>query len=276
MLKNFWINHQRFLLLCGGALVTFLIGNSLIANLAAGANSTYVECRRLRKQIVDLHRTLDSSYWDERDKLDAYSKHEKALVEAVCLAAPTEPTTSKSLLIELNRRIDATWDGVREQASDSGLQLPEKLTAQDFDIEPGEAPEQYKINFSYLGIVSQALRALVAAGMTQIDTPDLISEEDSPVLYGDEEVATCVYRGVSFPVVGSYDSFVKLLRMVQEPKAFLQVRLIDLAPVRATQQSLLGAKLEFYGLLIEYGEDSGTSEGPLGDEETVDGRRRLR
>ncbi|MBN1441880.1 MAG: hypothetical protein JXA90_04175 [Planctomycetes bacterium] len=271
MLKRFWINNQRFVLIVGCALVLFLVSNYMISRLGRGADASYTFCRKLQKEIALLHRELKQTYAAEVSKVDAYDANEAAIRSDLCLQADPEIKPSKTLMLEFSKEIESVWASVGREASRRGVKLPEKLTADDFGIDPGDGPREYQTYSSYLRIVEQALGTLVEAGATYIGPVELIPPEraEATRVQGSED-HYCLYRGVGFAVQGTYASFIRVLEMCQEPRRFLQVRVRNLKAVRSSSgdPGELRGQVEFYGIRLEPlerslampAEDAGSSE----------------
>jgi hypothetical protein len=251
MFQSIWQENKQFLLLCGGGLVMFLCLNSCISGYVRGAESKLAASRKLESDIRLRHKELVNRYWDEIQKVSSFERHEAALREEVCLPPDVEIKDPKSgaLLIAFNKAVDDTWKAAQDEARKRGLQLPEKLTSSDFDLHAGDGPAEFQRCYSYLAILRQALLALVSSGMTRIDRPQPLPEDPLPVAQNDG--LQCNYRAVSFTVTGPFESFVKVLQLVQEPKSFLQVRLNSLAPSGAGEQGLLRGRLVFVGFRFE-------------------------
>lgn len=248
-MKNFWIEHQRFLLLCGGVFLVFLISTSYLDDLAGEADRRYRDCGKLQKRIAELHRDLKQSYWNDIRLAEALENHEEAVRTEICLPADRTLEPSKSLLLDFNRKIEAVWAAAEGEARRRGIALPERLTSGDFGIDSTHGPGQFAAHTSALDVVHRSLLALVRSGMTRIEGPDLYDDEISEIEQDGEVVGEMLYRKVSWAVSGPYESFVDFLGRVQTPKSFLQVRVHGLKAERTGRESnRLRATLDVCGL----------------------------
>lgn len=261
MLRKLWVDHQKFLLVCASVALAFLVVNSWISALAEGADRTYGRCRDLARNIDRLHGDLDETYWLERRRADAYEKAETELVSELGLPEPSVPGDAGSLLIDLNRRVDRVWAEAQKRANPRGLALPEKLSPKDFDIEADYGPREYRILHAYLTVVERALLIAVDAGVSAIGEPQLIPWIQSPIALDGVEVGSSSYLGATFTVRGTWDSFLRLFALAQEPGRFLQVRMTGkLEPVKDDEE-MLEAELEFFGLWIRPVEPEASESG---------------
>lgn len=251
MVRAFWINHQRFLLICGSGLVAFLLLNSFVTSFTEGAEKRYRACRDLQARIRRLHKGLATTYSAEVRRAEACAGHEESLAADVCLPPDRNPEGDAAGRLQFSKRIDQVWESVRAAANRRGLMLPKKLTTADFGIGTADRPEDYAVYQSYLEIVGRGLEALVNSGMTRIDTPELVPPEATRV--AGSEGSRCLYRGVSFAVRGPYEAFVGALVKGQVEGKYLQVRLREMRPVstRAEEQEELRGALEFFTFRLE-------------------------
>ena len=60
----------------------------------------------------------------------------------------------------------------------------------------------------------------------------------------------CLYRGVSFAVSGPYESFLRVLKSLQSPQNFLEVRIVNMASKGGGDDRLVKGELEFVGFRL--------------------------
>lgn len=263
MFTKLWELNKRFLLITGSGLAVFLILNGFVGGCldsVEGPKGLRTRSGELEKQVRALHKDL-YRYHEEKARLADYERHEAALRAE--LELPAEPELARfdegSALNQFNQAIDKTWGEAQDKANRANVPLPEKLGPQDFLIERKDGKKEYEEHYAYLGVVRRALSALIDAGMVEISRPDLIEEEMLPVLANDDSVH-CLFRGVRFRVTGPYESFLRVLKALQAPQAFLQVNVRSLAAKSPGEERLLKGELEFAALRLV--ESSGVEAEP--------------
>jgi hypothetical protein len=102
-----------------------------------------------------------------------------------------------------------------------------------------------------LRVLRLGLEALIRAGVTDIESPELLDPEALPVA-GQDGTTECVVHGWEVGVTGSFESVLKVLELAQKSEAFLQVRLKNLHPAGATggEGAVVRGGLEFYGFAL--------------------------
>jgi hypothetical protein len=267
MIQRLWEDHRKLIIQCGAGLVVFLFLNSCISRYVDRAEATDRQSRKVLDQNRRLHKQLEESYAEEAEKVEVYAALEQDLRSAVCLSEPPEiQSAGGSLQIKFDKEIADAWESVLPDANRAGLTLPPRLTSQDFGVQPEDGAVEYKRYYSYLGIVRQALPALVKSGFEELGAVDLVPEEVREVVLNDG--VSLLERAVSFQVAGPYESFLKLLGAFQEPGKFLQVRVRNLRQPKgkAADAGGLHAELLFVGLRLEEiaPEAAGHREGTSG------------
>jgi len=275
MLRSLWINHQKFLLISASVAVVFLALNSFISGLAEGADQTYRRCRSLGQNISRLHGELERTYWLERRRAEAYARAEAELREELALPLPPLPEGERSLLIAFNKRIDRVWGEAQSRANPRGLALPEKLSPDDFDIDPNYGPGEYRILHAYLSVVERALLIAVDSGMTSIGKPSLIPWIQSPVIADGLEVGKTNYLGAAIVLRGRFENFLRLFDLAQAEKSFLQVRIVGKLTPRSDDEEILEAEVELFGLQVD-APAAGDGAGGVGAADPPSGSRMRR
>jgi len=279
MLTKLWELNKRFLLITGSGLAVFLILNGFVGGCldsVEGPKGLLTKSGELEREVRALHKYL-YRYHEEKARLADYERHETALRGE--LELPAEPELARfdegSALNQFNQAIDKTWGEAQDKANRANVPLPDKLGPQDFLIERKHGKKEYEGHYAYLGVVRRALVALIDAGMVEISRPDLIEEEMLPVVADDDSVS-CLFRGVRFKVTGPYESFLRVLKALQAPQAFLQVNVRSLAAKSPGEERLLKGELEFTALrLVERSAaEADTAPKPRGKEPAPKGRGR--
>ena len=88
MLKNFWEENKRFLLLVGGGLLVFLIADHYIGNYIGGTENIRKKSQKRRQDVVLLHKGLKNGWYEEKRKVQACKDHEAGLKDKLCLPEP--------------------------------------------------------------------------------------------------------------------------------------------------------------------------------------------
>jgi hypothetical protein len=262
MLAKLWEQNKRFILITGGGLAAFLFLTSILGGFVSnidGPKGLLAKTAKQDKDVRALKKEL-TGFWDEKGRLEAYEKHEAALRADLELPPERELASfdDAAPLNQFNKAIDRVWGAALEKANRAGVGIPEKLGPQDFGVSRDDRRPDYERHYAYLGVIRRALGALVDAGMAEIGRPEIIEEELLPVLPDDESVS-CLYRGVSLKVSGSYESFVRLLKSLQAPKDFLQVRIASLEE-KSSDSTALKGELEFVSFRLVEGSEVAAAE----------------
>jgi hypothetical protein len=263
-LKEFWLDNKKFLLAVGGALVVFFTIGDFAAGFVEDADLTRKKSGKERRELIGLHKDLRNSFWVEQAKVEHYEKQEAELKKALCMPEVTELDGGNvdQLRVKFDQAISRVWQAVQQDANRAGIRLPPPISSQDdFVVSSDDGLNEYRVYYSYLRVVRLALEALVKAGVSEIEQPDVIPPESLPVADNEGEMV-CVYHGVEIGVRGSYASILKVLELVQVEGSFLQARLSNLRAVgsRDAEERLLRGSIVFFGFaLVEPSED--TSEG---------------
>ena len=276
MLKDFWEENKRFLLLVGGGLLVFLIADHYIGNYIGGTENIRKKSQKRRQDVVLLHKGLKNGWYEEKRKVQACKDHEAGLKDKLCLPEPAALDGENSQLqIKFDKAISDTWEGVRQEANRAGIRLPAPLTARDFNVEQDDTVAQYQEHYSDLAIVERALEVLVKSGVSEIETPEPYEPDRLPVK--DNDSVKCLYRAVSIGVTTSFESLQKVFEQVQSGEPFLQVRLRSLGAKGSTneEERALEGEIEFIGFRLEEGAAAEESAGP-GRRSTGRNRRRRR
>ena len=143
MLKNFWEENKRFLLLVGGGLLVFLIADHYIGNYIGGTENIRKKSQKRRQDVVLLHKGLKNGWYEEKRKVQACKDHEAGLKDKLCLPEPAAlEGESSQLQIKFDKAISDTWEGVRQEANRAGIRLPAPLTARDINVEQDDTVAQ--------------------------------------------------------------------------------------------------------------------------------------
>jgi len=257
MFQRIWTQNKRFILVAGAGLAVFLILNSFLGAFVGrveGPKGLLAEASKLEKDVRSLHKELNRNYWEEKARLESYEKHESDLASELQLPREkeVEKLDSAAPLVQFNQAIDRAWGQALEKANRASVAIPEKLGPEAFGVAKDDGPQEYELYYSYLGVVRRALMALIDAGISEIGRPELVPPEELPVVAGSEDFF-CVYRGVRFKVSGAYESFLRLLKSVQEPRSFLQVRILSLGSKGGGDERSVKGELEFVGFQIAAG-----------------------
>lgn len=265
-LKEFWLDNKKFLLAVGGALVVFFTIGDFAAGFLEDAELTRNRSREERRKLIGLHKDLRNSFWVEQAKVEQYEKQEADLQKALCMpeVSTDDVGNEDQLRVKFDQAISRVWQAVQQDSNRAGIRLPPPISSQDdFGVVSEDGVREYRVYYSYLRVVRLALDALVKAGVSEIQQPDVVPPESLPVAYNDGE-RVCVYHGVQIGVRGSYASILKVLELVQAEGGFLQARLRNVKAVgsRDAEERLLRGTIEFYGIaLVEPSEDPSESTG---------------
>jgi hypothetical protein len=254
MILKIWEQNKKFILIVGSGLVVFLFFNSCVSSYVGrvyGPKGLLAQSGKLERDVRTLFKEVSPRYYPEKARLEEYQKHEATL--RADLELPPEKELDKldevAPLVQFNQAIDRTWALAQEKANRAAIPLPEKLGPQDFGVERTSTKREYERFYAYLGIIRRALHALIDSGVVEIGKPRLIQEETLPVLK-DNENSLCLYRGVSFQVAGPYESFLRLLKSLQSPQNFLQVRIVGMGAKGGGDERLVKGELEFVGVRV--------------------------
>jgi hypothetical protein len=251
MFQRIWAQHKKFILQAGSGLALFLILDSCVGSSIRrvdGPDGLRAQALRTERSVRAIHKEL-ARYKETKSSLESF-RVERAEVRAALELPPErelERLDTSAPLLQFNQAIDRVWAQALEKANRLGISLPEKLAAQDFGAQGQGDKEEYQRHYAYLGLVRRALGTLVDAGMSEIGRPELVEEDTLPIHAG-EEWPACVFRAVRFKVAGNFESFLGTLQSVQEPKAFLQVRVRSLQSKSATEDRGLKGELEFVAI----------------------------
>ena len=125
MLKDFWEENKRFLLLGGGGVLVFLLAEHYIGNYIGGTENIRKKSQKRRQDVVLLHKGLKNGWYEEKRKGQACKDHEAGLKDKLCLPEPAALDGENSQLqIKFDKAIEDTWEGVRQEANRAGIQLP--------------------------------------------------------------------------------------------------------------------------------------------------------
>jgi hypothetical protein len=260
MLARLWEENKRFLVVAGSAFLVFLVLNGAIGSYLARADRVLDSAAQLERKIRALKKELDHGFAAEQNRLSSYEAHEEGLLKEIILPPMEELSAFDEAAprVQFNKAIDRVWGRALETANRMGVAIPEKLGPEDFAIDRGDGKAQYERYYHELAVIGGALNALVEAGMAEIQRPQLVNFPDDPIL--GSEGFSCRLRGAGFVARGTYDSFVRLLKSVQDPERFLQVRVMELKPVKG-EEHLVQGSLDFAGLLLASGSEDGAEDG---------------
>lgn len=252
MIGRIWQENRRFLLVVGAGLAGFLIINSILGSYIARVESLTRKSSELAQNCRKLVREL-KPLATERTRLKELMAHEVQLRSE--LELPPEKELEKldkaSLLVQFNGAVDRTWGQATEKANQAGIAVPEKLGPRDFGIESDDDANLYARHYAYLGVARRGLHALIDAGMVEIGRPRIEEEEPFEVIKDDTGVE-CLLRSVRFSVSGPFESFVKTLKLLQQPGAFLQVTVEKMA-AKPGDERLVKGDLRFTALSLVEG-----------------------
>ena len=254
MLKGFWLENKRFLLLVGGGMLVFLIAYNSIVTYIGDAEKIRRTAFEKRRSVVKKHKKLKNGWVEEKLKVKACQEHELVLKKKLCVGdAEVDEGESNQLQIRFDKKISDTWEGIRQEANRAGIRLPTELTARDFNVDQDDGVAEYQEHYSDLSIVERALQVLVKAGVSEIMTPEPYESDRLPVK--DNDSFQCLYRAVSIGVTTSFESLQKIFEQVQTGQPFLQVRLRSLRAKGSTNEEdrFLEGEIEFIGFRIEEG-----------------------
>src|SRR2546422_1431934 len=254
MFLKIWKQNKKFILSAGSGIVVFLFFNSCVSSYVGhvnGPRGLQAQAGALERKVRTLLKEIGPRYHPEKARLEEYVKHEATL--RADLQIPPEKELDKideaSKLVQFNAAIDRTWGLAQEKANRASVAIPEKLGPQDFGVERTSSNREYERCYSYLGIVRRAINALIDSGIAEIGKPKLIPEETLPVLK-EKENTVCLYRGVSFAVSGPYESFLRVLKSLQSPQNFLEVRIVNMASKGGGDDRFVKGELEFVGFRL--------------------------
>ncbi|MBI4585241.1 MAG: hypothetical protein HY717_14605 [Planctomycetes bacterium] len=283
--QKIWEENKRFLLIAGGGLAAFLLLNAILVtgykNQALGKDGTIERNRLLEVKVQRLYKEVRDRFHEEKNMLESYAHFERDYLQRFSIPPQKNlPDFRKgtSAQIYFNDQIEKIWGEVSRKAREINCLMPEKITTQDLGVLPDDTAEDTQRHFIYLEILRRALNAMVDSGMKKIDKPKLHEEEPLPVK--GNPAAQIVYQRLTVQVQGTYDSFLQLLRKCQEPNQpnktgqFLQVILLDLAPVSAGAASLLKGNLEFANFAIEEVKEEGAQPAAGGPRSKLRSQRR--
>ena len=249
MLAKYWEQNKPFLLRAGIGCIVFLFLNGMLRGYVDRADKILTQAGQHQSEIRKLKKKLKHMYAEEQKRHEDYTRHEENLRKLLELPALPEYVAfdPKSPRVQFNQAISRIWDEARRDGNRIGVALPEKLGPDDFDIERGATRQEYAAYYDELAIVGLALRALVLSGMSEIRSPKLLTREEFEIPGSPGYL--CSLKGGSFDVTGSYDSFVQVLKSVQEDGSFLEVR-INRLELKPKKDDVLVGTLDFIGVRI--------------------------
>jgi len=252
--KGLWFENKRFLLAVGGALAVLLFAGSFTAGYFEEAEATRSRSREAYRGNIALAKDLEHRYWIEEARAGDYEKQEAELRKMLAMPAIEElPGGSEDQLrVKFDQAIAGVWQSVQQDANRAGIRLPPAISSQDdFGVGAEDGPREYRVYHSYLGIVRLSLEALIAAGVREIERPEVLSPEAFAVAENVGE-SVCTFHGVAIGVTGSWDSLLSVLTLAQKPGSFLQVRLRNVRATgsRGADERQLRGEIQFYGVAL--------------------------
>ncbi len=244
-IKRIWEENKRFFLVAGAGLAVFLGLNAWISSYLAGADATLRKASELAEQSRKLKQELKGGYWEVRGRIDDYAELEKRLLGDLAVAPLSEASRldQNALLVEFNESIEKVWEDALKIANRQGVELPERLSPDDFGYEPSDDLTAFQRYYKYLAIIRRAMNAILEADVRELGQPELIAEDVHAIENNPER--GLLLRVVRFSTLASYDTYVRLLKSVQTPGDFLQVQILSLAVPKGGDGSLLRADMIF-------------------------------